>query len=188
MRLFDDAGLLGDASSEDIEVLSSVVRSEAEGHTRAEQVGVAWATVNHAAASGKSVAQALQGSGRQGTGGRFASTRRPGNEATRAIARDVLELREPDPTGGATSFFEPAAQDKLYRAGTAGYRYDADGIRRKWTSEGAQLVAVIGRWEFYRGGKARTRRAGGGLPIVAIAAGLGLAGLALVKGRKAHVA
>ncbi len=137
------------ASSADLESLARMITSEAGGQTVAEKTAIAYSALNHARADGLSFADASNGNGPQG-GSRPWSTSQNATAADRILATQILAAYPGnDPTHGATAFFEPAAQDQLYAAGHAGYNYDAQGIRDRWTSGGQALVAVVGRWEFY---------------------------------------
>jgi hypothetical protein len=54
-----------------------------------------------------------------------------------------------DPTGGATNAFQPALQDKLFRAGRKGYTKNADQVRELWKRRGLALYGTVGTWELY---------------------------------------
>ena len=66
----------------------------------------------------------------------------PGAAGIVAIATAVLGGTIPDPTGGATNFFDPALEDKLFAEGKVST--DADALTAKWTAGGLRAVAVEG--------------------------------------------
>lgn len=84
------------------------------------------------------------------------------------LARLVLLGDAVSEFGKSRKFFEPRQQDLAFRVAEVarakqrrgeaitdqekrllGYRHDADGIRRKWSSEGSQLVGTIDDVEFW---------------------------------------
>jgi hypothetical protein len=88
------------------------------------------------------------------------------------LAEQILRApQSSDPTGGATSFFEPKLQDEAVRYGEMcrrgqatyrlasgkivdtcrfrDYRKPAAQIRSEWTKGGSRVVASAGRFEFY---------------------------------------
>ncbi len=140
----------------EVECLARAIVSEAGRGEELEQRAIAWAVRNLAAARGQSIASlACRPPGRQGerqANGRrrLFATRQRATQGARRIAREVLTASPgEDPTGGATNFFEPAVQDRLFAAGRL--RRTAEEIRRRWREVfGLELVATIGGWEFYR--------------------------------------
>lgn len=185
------------ATADEIEALGRVIASEAGSGTEAEQRCIAWTVRNHF--RGKSIYQKQFPWRSQKGGDPPFSSARPATAATLRLATEVLaQDQADDPTGGATSFFEPRMQDAFYKAGElarAGqtgdrvidgvkitdisrfkaYRKDADGIRKSW-GRGSTLYKTEGRFEFW--GSAR-RLAQRGNPPQAVAAGW-LADLALL--------
>lgn len=137
----------------DVEALARLGVSEMGASARG-QTAVMWAAIN--AARGKSVsALLLRGRlkngmpsssdgkfGAQNTG-KYASTRLPSTAASRELAARVLAGKVPDPTGGATRFDAPTAQDKLRAAGVAGYSQSAAEIAAARSAK-AVLVMVPG--------------------------------------------
>ena len=147
----------------DVECLARAIVSEAGRGPEAEQRAIAWAVRNLAEARGQGIASlACSPPGRQG--GRQAkgrrrlfATRQRATQSARRIAREVLLAPAgDDPINGATNFFEPAVQDRLFAAGRL--RRSADQIRQRWREVfGLTLVATIGGWEFYARRKASRR-------------------------------
>ena len=97
-------------------------------------------------------------------------TDKDASEVHRQVAREVLAGKRPSSLPGARKYFEPGQQDAVYKqvqAGKAalargeqisertkllikvGYKYDADGIRKKWSGEGSRKVGSIGPVEFW---------------------------------------
>lgn len=111
------------------------------------------------------------GWGQQGERGRPVSTDKPATDEFRRFVRAVLDGEHVSQLPRARKWFEPAQSDKAFaiaeraRAKLARgttkaeltaqerrllkYRRDAEGVRRKWLSEGSKLVAVIDGCEFY---------------------------------------
>lgn len=158
------------ADADEIEALARTIASEAGSGTLAEQKGIGWTVRNRF--RGKSI-YAMQYPWRAQKGGNppFSSAR-PANDTHRKLAREILAAdQSQDPTGGATSFFEPKMQDlffkagELARAGETGdrvidgqkltditrfksYKKNADQIREKW-SKSSTIYAIAGRFEFW---------------------------------------
>jgi hypothetical protein len=142
-------GELAGAGGSEADWIARILASEAGGQSPLERVALAYAILNKARHVGKTVAALSNGIGPQGPL-RPWSTRKPPSGFDRQVAAAVT-ARYPaaDPTGGATKFFEPALQDRLYAEGRAGYHRDADALRAKWEREGGQRLATVGRWEFW---------------------------------------
>lgn len=154
----------------EVEALARVIASEAGSGTLAEQKGIAWTVRNRF--RGKSIYDGeYPWRAQSGSNPPFSSAR-DATEATRALARQVLAMpQSQDPTGGATSFFEPRMQDIFTKAGEMaragqtgdrvidgvkltditrfkGYRKDARQIRDSWGKSSA-VYATAGRFEFW---------------------------------------
>ncbi len=157
-------------TEQEIEALGRVVASEAGSGTPAEQRCIAWCVRNRF--RGKSI-YAKQHPWRSQKGGDppFSSAR-DATAATRRLAAEVLAAdQSQDPTGGATSFFEPRMQDLFFKAGELArkgetgdrridgmlltditrfryYKKDASAIRASWGKSSA-VYARAGRFEFW---------------------------------------
>lgn len=165
----------------EIEALARVIASEAGAGTPAEQKGIAWTVRNRF--RGKSIYDGeYPWRAQKGSNPPFSSARPP-NDGHRSLARSVLSApQEQDPTGGATSFFEPKMQDiffkagELARAGQTGdrvidgvkltditrfknYKKDANAVRAKW-GNGSTIYAVANRFEFWGSGPKFAKRGG----------------------------
>lgn len=141
----------GPALSEldDRTALARVIRSEAGSQTWAERAAVAWVVRNRARREGVGIAALVctPRCGPQGRGRPF-SSRRPPREEDQVLADAVLAApRSSDPTGGATSAFEPELQDRLAWEGRPGHRPAAE-VRARWLRH-ADVYGRVGRWEFY---------------------------------------
>lgn len=183
---------------DEIEALARVIASEAGSGTLAEQRAIAWTVRNRF--RGKSIyAKQHPWRSQKGSNPPFSSAREA-RDSHRVIAREVLAAdQSQDPTGGATSFFEPKMQDifakagALARAGETGdrvidgtkltditrfkaYKKDADGIRKSW-SPGSALYAKAGRFEFWGSASALAKR---GNPSPLEVVGLDLLGAEVV--------
>ena len=183
----------------EIEALARTIASEAGSGTPAEQKCVAWTVRNRF--RGKSIyATQYPWRSQKGANPPFASAREA-SDSHRKLAREVLAAdQSQDPTGGATSFFEPRMQDAfakagaLARAGETGsrtidgvkmsditrfkfYKKDADGIRRSWAPGSAQY-ATAGRFEFWGSASLLAKR-GNPAPIAVVGSGLDLLGAEL---------
>lgn len=158
------------STQEEIEALARVIASEAGSGTPAEQRCIAWCVRNRF--RGKSI-YAKQHPWRSQKGGDppFSSAR-PASDAHRRLAGEVLAAdQSQDPTGGATSFFEPRMQDLFFKAGELArkgetgdrridgvlltdisrfkfYKKDAAAIRASWGKSSA-VYATAGRFEFW---------------------------------------
>jgi hypothetical protein len=152
--LADQAGLDLESYS-----LARLIASEEGRSNNSIKAAVAWAVLNHARSSGKSVTSLLthaklgahsgsygtQRNIEQGTDGyngsdRYASTSSDPYEGDGTIAAAVVSGQLPDPTGGAEYFDRPAGEDAdrvaanraaagLVLADVVGVDADADGIR-----------------------------------------------------------
>lgn len=75
----------------------------------------------------------------------YASTRFSPYERHVRIAREVLALpKSVDPTGGATNFYSPQAQDKLHAKDPKTWSRDAAAVDADWRRDGLEPVAVAG--------------------------------------------
>ena len=167
------------STADEIEALARTIASEAGSGTAAEQAAIAWTVRNRF--RGKSIyATQYPWRSQKGADPPFSSAREA-KESHRQLARQVLAAdQSQDPTGGATSFFEPKMQDvfakagALARAGETGdrvidgvkltditrfkaYKKDADGIRSSW-APGSALYARAGRFEFWGSARLLARR------------------------------
>lgn len=163
----------------EIEALARIIASEAGSGTPAEQTAIAWTARNRF--RGKSIyATQYPWRSQKGSDPPFSSAQ-PAKDAHRDLARKVLAAdQSEDPTGGATSFFEPRMQDAfakagaLARAGETGdrvidgvklsditrfknYKKDAAAIRASW-SPGSALYARAGRFEFWGSARALAKK------------------------------
>ena len=177
-------------SENEVEALARVIASEAGSGTLAEQRAIGWTVRNRF--RGKSIYTVqFPWRSQKGSDPPFASAR-PATDATRALAREILSAdQSQDPTGGATSFFEPKMQDAfakagaMARAGETGdrvvdgvkitditrfknYKKDAQEIRNKW-SNGSTLYAMAGRFEFWGSARLFAQRGGTVQTVVGMA-------------------
>lgn len=143
-------------TDDDIQGLGRALASEAStssGYSEQERQAIAHCALNIANHRGVTVASIMLPPHHQydsSTGKNYwCSTANPPADDDVSVATDVLTGKVADLTNGANTFFEPAVQDKLFAAGHAGYKHDAQGIRDKWTADGMELKATIGRWEFW---------------------------------------
>lgn len=167
------------STEQEIEALARTIASEAGSGTPAEQKAIAWTVRNRF--RGKSI-YAKQHPWRSQKGGDppFSSAR-DATAATRRLAAEVLAAdQSQDPTGGATSFFEPKMQDLFFKAGEMArkgetgdrridgmlltditrfkfYKKDASAIRASWGKSSA-VYATAGRFEFWGSAWALARR------------------------------
>lgn len=176
-----------DPTPDEVEALARVIASEAGRGTRTEQKAIAW-TVRNRFRGGSIYSGKGKNGGeypwreQRGSNPPFASSK-DATDATRALAREVLTADQlQDPTGGATSFFEPKLQDvlaeagALARAGETGsrvidgvklsditrfkaYKKSADDVRKSW-SPGSAHYATAGRFEFWGSASALAKRGG----------------------------
>jgi hypothetical protein len=174
----------------EVEALARVIGSEAGSGPINEQRAVAWTVRNHFRAKNKSIYDGEYPWRAQKGGNPPFSSARDANDSHRMLARQVLSSpQSEDPTGGATSFFEPRMQDaffkagELARAGQTGarnidgvplsditrfkfYKKDANQIRAKW-GKGSTMYATAGRFEFWGSAPLFARRGGQVKTIVA---------------------
>jgi hypothetical protein len=137
----------------DLEALARVIQSEVGPNgTGPERIAVGWVARNRARKRGTTIARMAMPPAKQGKGRPFSSAR-PATEESRAAALTVLSSAE-DPTGGATSAFEPALQDKLFAEGRKGYSLDAGAVRAKWLRE-LDYYGAVETWDLFgpKGGK-----------------------------------
>lgn len=178
--------------SNEVEALARVIASEAGSGTLAEQKAVGWTVRNRF--RGKSIYEGeFPWRSQKGSNPPFASAR-PASESHRKLAAEILAASQSqDPTGGATSFFEPRMQDafakagEMARAGETGdrvidgvkltditrfknYKKNADEIRKSW-GNGSALYATAGRFEFWGSASLLAKR---GSPAAREVAAVGL--------------
>lgn len=146
--------------SDNVYALASAMVSEAGGKAAA-QAAVGWALRNHADERGESIFRVLTRAGRndrdtrkfeahegngfygpQNVGPRWASTRKAPTPEALALAADILSGAVSDPTGGATQFDAPSAQDSLLGK-VEGYVKDAQQVAEE-RSKGAVMVMLPG--------------------------------------------
>ncbi len=146
--------------SDSVYALASAMVSEA-GANELAQTAVGWALRNHADDRGESVFRVLTRAGRndpatrqfvahesnhffgpQNVGPRWASTRKAPTARALELAGDILTGAIDDPTGGATQFDAPTAQDTLLGK-VEGYVKDAAQVAAE-RSKGATLVMLPG--------------------------------------------
>lgn len=174
-------------SDDDVEALARVIDSEARSESAAVRRAIGWVVRNRFRGLGKSIYSVeYPWREQKGSDPPFASAR-PASDGTYALAREILAAdQSDDPTGGATSFFEPKLQDVLVQAGAlarAGetglrvidgvkisditrfksYKKTADVIRKSW-SKGSALYAVAGPFELW--GSRKFARAGGTVQMI----------------------
>jgi len=120
---------------DDAEALARVIRSEVGQSPLSYRVHVAWATRNLAAQRHQSNARMVCSPCGPQEGGRQVSSRQPGTELDRQLARNVLAAPAMlDPTGGATQFIDPALQDQLASRAATGYHGRPYWrVRRQWS-------------------------------------------------------
>lgn len=168
-------------TGDEVEALARTIASEAGSGTAAEQRSIGWVVRNRF--RGKSIYKVqYPWRAQKGADPPFSSAR-PANDSHRALARQILAAdQSEDPTGGATSFFEPRMQDAFAKAGTmarAGetgnrvidgvpltditrfkfYKKSADQVRAKW-SPGSTMYATAGRFELWGSARLFAKRGG----------------------------
>lgn len=165
-------------TSDDVEALARVMTSELGSGSDEERRAIGWCVRERASIAGKSIYDLEAPAGQWGEQGahppRPFSSRQPANARDTALATDILlQPLSKNPYPDAAQFFEPGAQDTLYRNGVAYrqgggackdtsptgsmpqyfrarcYFHDAQSIRDKWQSEGASQVATVGRIELW---------------------------------------
>jgi spore germination cell wall hydrolase CwlJ-like protein len=141
----------GDVAHDDVDALARVITSEADRYSEVERTAIAWAVRNRARKRGASIAKVVcSPTCGPCCHGRPFSSARPATAVNRELAERVLAApQSDDPTGGATSFFEPRVQDKLVAAGHEGYRFTSVQLRDKWKREGQSTRATVGAFEFW---------------------------------------
>jgi hypothetical protein len=139
---------------DDVLALARTITSEAGDGTPAEREMVGWVVRNRARAAGVSIQKLVcqPECGPCCQGRPFSSARSPAAADLGLAMRVLVAPASGDPTGGATSFFEPALQDKWVAEGRPGYKLTASQVRDRWRKEGLVPVATIGRFETWRKG------------------------------------
>jgi hypothetical protein len=174
-----DVGAGIPTTQDEVEALARTIASEAGSGTLDEQCAIGWTVRNRF--RGKSIyATQYPWRSQKGSNPPFASAR-PASDSHRKLAAEILTApQSQDPTGGATSFFEPRMQDAfakagaMARAGETGdrvidgvklsditrfknYKKNADEIRKSW-SKGSAPYATVGRFEFWGSASALAKR------------------------------
>lgn len=162
---------LGAPSADDIEAAARMIASENPSASDAVKVEQIWTQIR-STKPGKTLHQRItagKGYGPQG-GSRPVSTAREAKPADRELAARVLRGELQSQLPGARKYFEPDAQDRIYRqvqraraelaAGRAisandqrlidaGYKRDAQMVRDKWSKEGGRFVGSVSPVEFW---------------------------------------
>lgn len=143
-QVIDDA----DVNEGDVEALARMIASENPNDKEIVQVAICWTAKNMATRRRIAVRDLVMPGGiPKSQAGRYASTVNPGTDKGRAIARNVMSGRTPDPTGGAVQFDAPKTQDILYAQGT--YSKNADDIAEERQAEGKVEVHLPGVDPYY---------------------------------------
>jgi hypothetical protein len=140
-----------DVARDEVDALARVITSEADHYSEAERTAVAWAVRNRARKRRKPVDRVVcwPACGACCEGRPFSSAR-PATAANRELAARVLAApQSEDPTGGATSFFEPRVQDWLVAAGRKGYRFTSVKLRKRWQDKGQTMRGTVGAFELW---------------------------------------
>jgi hypothetical protein len=152
-RLAASAGL-----DVDTYALARLISSEEGNSSPLEKLAVGWAAWN---AHGPDIAAALTAGkgdadehfkeqgysytsapGKTSKAAAYASTARDPHEDDVKLAQGIVAGTLPDPTGGATNFFRPGLEDKLFAAGKVSR--DGAAVIADWTSGGLAPVDVPG--------------------------------------------
>lgn len=157
------------ADAQDIEALARMLASENPSASVLVWVEQVWTQLRSRRA-GQSIYQRLTGGKGWGPQDKVrpVSTAEPATEKHRMVARLVLLGQLLSTLPGARRYFEPKQQDLAFqiaegaRAKLAkgekltpneqrllGYKHDADGLRRKWASEGLRRIDLIDGVEFW---------------------------------------
>lgn len=158
----DDPAGLAAAAGLDIETysLARALMSEHGQDPDAYLVAAGWAIKNYAAEQGRTITALLTdgrgtaGDGRYGkqsaaAGIKYADTHQDPHDRHVRIAGEITAGERSDPTGGATHFFSPKAQDALHGRDATTWKPAAD-LLASWTApyglypDGAHVVAVAG--------------------------------------------
>lgn len=166
-----------DGREKDIEAAARMLASENPRESQQLHTEQVWTQIR-AAARGETLFERItagNGYGPQGKrapGGkkdRPVASQEPATDGFRQLVREVLDGKRPSNLLGARRFFEPDVEDRAFaiaerarakkQAGEAlspqeqrllGYRYNADGIRKKWQEkDGHRLVGALGPLEFF---------------------------------------
>ena len=136
--------------------LARAVASEYASGNAIEKDSIGWAFLNEARRRGKSLTALATLTSKYGQTnlygsqehGRFISTARDPTKQDAYVADMILSSAWPDPTGGATKFFDPATQDAMHAKwvrGETSTRYrSANEIIAKWSADGYRPVTVPG--------------------------------------------
>ncbi len=157
------------ADAQDIEALARMLASENPSASVLVWVEQVWTQLRSRRA-GQSIYQRITGGKGWGPQDKVrpVSTAEPATEKHRMVARLVLLGQFLSTLPGARRYFEPKQQDlafqiaevaraKLAKGETLtpnekrllGYKHDADGLRRKWASEGLRRIDLIDGVEFW---------------------------------------
>jgi hypothetical protein len=156
----DDPQRLADSAALDLDTyaLARLISSEEGNSPAVEKLAVGWAAWN---AHGPAIAAALlagkgdaddhfkdqgyaysTGPTSTARAAGYASTALDPHEDDVKLAQAIIAGTAPDPTGGATNFFRPRLEDKLYAAGKVSR--DGAAVIAEWTAGGLRPVDVPG--------------------------------------------
>lgn len=140
-----------DGARDEVDALARVITSEADGYSEVERTAIAWCVRNRARKRGTSIAKLVcTPTCGPCCHGRPFSSARPSTVVNRELAVRVLGApQSADPTGGATSFFEPRVQDKLVAAHREGYRFTSAQLRERWIRDGQRARTTVGAFELW---------------------------------------
>lgn len=160
-------------TTEDVEAAARMVASENPSAGKEVWIEQIWTQIREAREHKTTLHRQITGGhgyGPQGKGLRPVATTKEAAEEHRQVAREVLSGAHPSKLEGAKRFWDPRQQDAIFRqvqkgladkaAGKpitkrtqelidVGYKRDAEGVRKKWRSEGKALVGVLGPVEFW---------------------------------------
>lgn len=138
------------ADGVDVEVETLARCGQSEESSEAGRIAVMWAAKNHCDKLGQTITGTLTHSkdashgsyAKQNQGARYCDTFDSPSAHTLDLASQILAGLIDDPTGGATQWDAPKAQNALLAAGTPGYTMDADAVAAQRESEGRELVML----------------------------------------------
>jgi len=155
---------------DDVEAGARMIASENPHKSQEVHIEQVWTQIREAQRHHQSLYQRITGGAGYGSQGgkRPVSTAQPANDAQRQLVREILQGQHPSVLPMARKWFEPGQQDAAFQIAERArakqaqgepltaqetrllkYHYDADGIRQKWTGEGAQMVESVDGLEFY---------------------------------------